>query len=311
MLLTVLYLIAGLMLLLAGGNYLVEGGVSIATRLKMSPLLIGMTIVAFGTSAPELLVSLKSAVIGNSGIALGNVIGSNIVNIGFILGLTAIISPIITQRKSITYNGLVMIASVCLFMLFACTRESLSRTEGFVMFAALVAFLVVSVFIEKKGHRQEESKSAQTDMPIWIACFVVVGSCFALSYGADLLIDSATKLAKAMNVSDRVIGLTIVSVGTSLPELAASLIAAIKKQMDISIGNIIGSNIFNILCVLGVSSAVVPIQVDWSIYLKDSLYMAGFSIMLVAFTIKSGKLGRLGGLILLAAYVYYTKTLFF
>lgn len=309
MLLTILYLIAGLLLLLSGGNYLVEGGVCIATKLKMSQLLIGMTIVAFGTSAPELLVSLKSAVSGISGIALGNVIGSNIVNIGFILGLTAIISPIITQRKSIGYNGLVMILSALLFMLFAYTKGELSRTEGFIMFAGLIAFLVVSVVIEKKNNSTSTEQNSQTDMPVWIACFVVVGSCFALSYGADLLIDSATKIAKAMNVSERVIGLTIVSVGTSLPELAASLIAAIKKQMEISIGNIIGSNIFNILCVLGVSSAVVPIPVDWNIYLKDSLYMITLSILLVAFTVKSGKLGRLGGLVLLAIYAYYTYTI--
>lgn len=310
MLLTVLYLIAGLLLLLSGGNYLVEGGVCIATKLKMSQLLIGMTIVAFGTSAPELLVSLKSAINGISGIALGNVIGSNIVNIGFILGLTALISPIITQRKSIRYNGLVMILSALLFMLFAFTKGELSRAEGLIMFAGIIAFVILSIVIEKKNNNSSTSQNSQTDMPVWIACFVVVGSCFALSYGADLLIDSATKIARAMNVSERVIGLTIVSIGTSLPELAASLIAAIKKQMDISIGNIIGSNIFNILCVLGVSSAVAPISVDWNIYLKDILYMICLSILLVAFTAKSGKLGRLSGLTLLVIYLVYTYTLF-
>lgn len=310
MLLTVLYLIAGLLLLLSGGNYLVEGGVCIATKLKMSQLLIGMTIVAFGTSAPELLVSLKSAINGISGIALGNVIGSNIVNIGFILGLTALISPIITQRKSIRYNGLVMILSALLFMLFAFTKGELSRAEGLIMFAGIIAFVILSIVIEKKNNNSSTSQNSQTDMPVWIACFVVVGSCFALSYGADLLIDSATKIARAMNVSERVIGLTIVSIGTSLPELAASLIAAIKKQMDISIGNIIGSNIFNILCVLGVSSSVAPISVDWNIYLKDILYMICLSILLVAFTAKSGKLGRLSGLTLLVIYLVYTYTLF-
>lgn len=310
----VLFLIVGLILLMAGGNYLVEGGVSIAQRLRLSPLLIGMTIVAFGTSAPELLVSLKSAIQGISGIALGNVIGSNIANIGFILGLTALISPITTNRESIIYNGVIMIASASLFMLFAFTNGIITHLEGIILFALLIVFTTGSIVIErKKSHStysQINNEETTPEMPVWVAVFVIIGSCFALSYGADLLIKSATDIAKAMHVSDRIIGLTIVSIGTSLPELAASLIAAIKKQMDISIGNIIGSNIFNVLCVLGISATVSPISVDWNVYLKDSIFMIAFSVLLVAFTLRKGKLGRIGGLVILMGYIYYIYSLF-
>lgn len=325
-------LLIGLVLLFFGGNWLVDGGVAIAKRFRISPLVIGMTIVAMGTSAPELIVSLLAAVKGNSGIAMGNVVGSNIANIGLILGLTAIICPIIAKGKDIINNGLAMIIISALLVLMAFTNHGLSRIDGLILVLGLIAFVFISIISGKKSDQnsdiaEEESPTMKT-LP---ALLLVVFSCCMLAYGANMLIDNATIIAKALNISDKVIGLTIVALGTSLPELAASLIAATKKQMDISLGNVIGSNIFNILAVLGISSTICPIPVDFSHYETDFVYMLLFGTLLITFilpwksnikryqkshsvsefkSLTNGVLGRISGCILLAVYVYFIIRLF-
>ena len=257
-------IIGGFFLLFFGGDWLVNGGVALARRFRISPLVIGMTIVAFGTSAPELLVSLVSAIKGSSGIAIGNVVGSNIANIGLILGLTAMIYPIETDNRKVTANGLIMILASLLLLAFS-LRGGISRVEGLILYVCLLLFTVISIWKGRVRHQDEASEYSDGNkvMKPILALLLVALSCVMLSFGADFLVDGATSMAKALGVSDKVIGLTIVALGTSLPELAASVAAAIKKEMDISIGNIIGSNIFNILCVLGVSASIRPIGFDF------------------------------------------------
>ncbi|MBO7111318.1 MAG: calcium/sodium antiporter [Bacteroidaceae bacterium] len=312
-LITAAQIIGGFVLLFFGGDWLVDGGVALARRFRISPLVIGMTIVAFGTSAPELLVSLVSSIKGSSGIAMGNVIGSNIANIGLILGLTALICPIETDNGKVLRNGTVMIIASLLLMVFA-IHSGISHIEGLTLLMGLVLFTVISI---RKGRTKEHDNPVDSpdgkSMSILAAVGLIVLSCAMLALGADVLVDGATTLASAMGVSDKVIGLTIVALGTSLPELAASVAAAFKKEMDISIGNVIGSNIFNILCVLGVSASIKPISLEFQDYLSDFIWMIGFSVFIIIFTTmrkKKGRLGRTAGILFLLAYAIYAWSLF-
>lgn len=322
-------LLIGFVLLFCGGNWLVDGGVSIANRLKISPLVIGMTIVAIGTSAPELLVSTIASIKGSSGIAMGNVIGSNIANIGLILGITSIICPIVAKKRSIIANGGVMILTTLALAFLSSTNVGLSRVDGAILTISLILFILISIITGKESGGGTEDNS--TTMALFPSILLIILSCAMLAWGADLLVDNATIIAKRLNVSDKVIGLTIVAIGTSLPELAASLIAATKRRMDISLGNIIGSNIFNILAVLGISSTITPIKIDFSTYQGDYIYALLLSLLLVLFilpwrenlklfketksvkafkNLTNGRLGRLSGMILLAIYIYYIVSLF-
>ena len=309
----VIKLLAGFILLFFGGDWLVEGGVALAHRFRISPLVIGMTIVAFGTSAPELLVSLISAIKGSAGIAIGNVVGSNIANIGLILGLTALICPIETDNSKVIRHGSIMIAASLLLMVFA-LKSGITRIEGLTLIAGLILFTTISV---RKGRTQPQEADIDSQegksMTVLAAIGLIVLSCAMLAFGADILVDGATTIASAIGVSDKVIGLTIVALGTSLPELAASVAAAFKKQMDISIGNIIGSNIFNILCVLGVSTSIKPISLEFRDYANDFIWMMGFSVFIIIFTTmrkKKGRLGRTAGILFLLAYAVYAWSLF-
>lgn len=312
-LIIIFQLLAGFALLFFGGDWLVNGGVALARRFRISPLVVGMTIVAFGTSAPELLVSLTSSIKGIPGIAIGNVVGSNIANICLILGLTSIICPIVTENRKVLVNGTVMILASLILVLFS-LHNGISRLEGTVLFLCLILFTAVSV---RKG-RMNKQEAQEFDeegksMTVLVALGLIILACAMLAYGADLLVNGASALARSIGVSEKVIGLTIVALGTSLPELAASVAAAFKKQMDISIGNIIGSNIFNILCVLGVSTSVKPISFDFSQYSNDFWFMIAVSVallMLTSFRKKKGRLGRTAGIILLLAYSLYAFFLF-
>ena len=310
----IIKIVVGFTLLFFGGDWLVDGGVALARKFRISSLVIGMTIVAFGTSAPELLVSMTSSIKGSAGIAMGNVLGSNIANIGLILGLTAILCPIPTQNRKVTANGLVMIAASLLLLIFS-LNDGISRTEGIILFAGIILFTVISI---RKGHSGKSDEDTDTgvqekSISTGLTLLLLILSCVMLAFGADFMVDGATVLAKAIGVSDKVIGLTVVALGTSLPELAASVAAAIKKEMDISIGNIIGSNIFNILCVLGVSGSIRPIPFDYMQYRTDFVIMMAFAaglIILIQPWKPQGKLGRLSGLLLFAAYAVYAWSLF-
>ena len=313
-LLAIIQLIAGFVLLYFGGDWLVNGGVALARRFRISSLVIGMTIVAFGTSAPELLVSMMSSIKGSAGIAMGNVIGSNIANIGLILGLTAMLCPIPTQNRKVSANGLVMILASVLVLVFS-LNNGLSRTEGLILFAGIILFTVISIRLGRTSKEEFEpvADGQGKQMSVLAALLLIVLSCAMLAFGADFMVDGATSVAKALGVSDKVIGLTIVALGTSLPELAASVAAALKKEMDISIGNIIGSNIFNLMCVLGVSASIRPIPFDYMQYRMDFIIMMAFSaglIILIQPWKAQGRLGRISGIIMFAAYAIYAWSLF-
>ena len=306
----VIKVLAGFFLLFFGGDWLVDGGVALARRYRISSLVIGMTIVAFGTSAPELLVSMISAIKGSAGIAMGNVLGSNIANIGLILGLTAMLCPIPTDNRKVLKNGLIMIAASVLLLFFS-LNGGISRIEGLILFAGIVLFTTLSIL---KGRTTQTDLEIQgKNMSVSVAILLIILSCAMLAFGADFMVDGATVLAKSMGVSDKLIGLTIVALGTSLPELAASVAAAVKKEMDISIGNIIGSNIFNILCVLGVSGSIRPITFQYEQYSVDFIIMLAFAVALVLFVQPwkpQGRLGRMAGIILFLAYIAYAISLF-
>lgn len=313
-LLAIIQLIAGFVLLYFGGDWLVNGGVALARRFRISSLVIGMTIVAFGTSAPELLVSMISSIKGSAGIAMGNVIGSNIANIGLILGLTAMLCPIPTQNRKVSANGLVMILTSVLLLVFS-LNNGLSRTEGLILLAGIILFTVISIRLGRTSMEEFEpaADGQGKQMSVLAAILLIALSCAMLAFGADFMVDGATSVAKALGVSDKVIGLTIVALGTSLPELAASVAAALKKEMDISIGNIIGSNIFNIMCVLGVSASIRPIQFDYMQYRMDFIIMIAFSaglIILIQPWKAQGRLSRISGIIMFAAYSIYAWSLF-
>ena len=313
-LLAIIQLIAGFVLLYFGGDWLVNGGVALARRFRISSLVIGMTIVAFGTSAPELLVSMMSSIKGSAGIAMGNVIGSNIANIGLILGLTAMLCPIPTQNSKVSANGLVMILASVLVLVFS-LNNGLSRAEGLILFAGIILFTVISIRLGRTSKEEFEptADGQGKQMSVFAALLLIVLSCAMLAFGADFMVDGATSVAKALGVSDKVIGLTIVALGTSLPELAASVAAALKKEMDISIGNIIGSNIFNLMCVLGVSASIRPIPFDYMQYRMDFIIMMAFSaglIILIQPWKAQGRLGRISGIIMFAAYAIYAWSLF-
>lgn len=313
-LLAIIQLVAGFVLLYFGGDWLVNGGVALARRYRISSLVIGMTIVAFGTSAPELLVSIMSSIKGSAGIAMGNVIGSNIANIGLILGLTALLCPIPTQNRNVSANGLVMILASLLVLVFS-LNNGLSRVEGLVLFAGIILFTVLSIRLgrTKKEDAITDTETQVKEMSALAALMLIALSCAMLAFGADFMVDGATTVAQALGVSDKVIGLTVVALGTSLPELAASIAAAIKKEMDISIGNIIGSNIFNLMCVLGVSASIRPIQFDYTQYRMDFVIMMAFSaglIILIQPWKAQGRLSRISGIIMFAAYVIYAWSLF-
>ena len=297
--------VAGLLLLVFSGKYLVQSGVSIARTFNIPTIIIGITIIAFGTSAPELIVSVKAALSGNPEIAFGNVIGSNISNIGLVLALTALLIPIPVGKTSWKLDWPVMMIASVLLYLFT-LNNILGFWESFVLFAGLVVYLLYSVYSSKQDEPDDEIAKVP-QYKLWLAVLIVVLSSAGLAYGADLLVNSAVNIATDLGVSKRVISITIVAFGTSLPELTASIIAAFKKQTDISIGNIIGSNIFNIMTVLGITGMVHPIEIDHIAFSFDIIWMMFVAVLLFLFIFpfKTIYLNRVEGALLLLSYLLY------
>lgn len=273
-----LKLFGGLALLIVSGNFLVNSATDIARRLKISSLVIGLTIVAFGTSAPELLVSAEAALSGHPEIALGNVLGSNIANIGFIAGLTAILLPFFVTKKIIKLDIKVMILFAVLFTFFAYDGE-FNRIEGGIVFLLLIAYTILLLWMSKKSN--EEAKFENPRNNLWLNILIFISSLAGLAFGSDFMVDGASTIATNLGVSERVISVTIVAVGTSLPEFTASIISVLKKEVGITIGNLIGSNIFNVGAVLGISSIIQPIQFDFNEFYPDMVWMLLFSILLL------------------------------
>ncbi|MCH7816939.1 MAG: calcium/sodium antiporter [Proteobacteria bacterium] len=303
-----IFLICGFIMLAAGAELMVSSSSRIAIRLGVSPLIVGLTLVAFGTSAPELAVSIQSTTSGSSALALGNIIGSNIANIGLILGITALISPIRIERQLVKKQIPLMIAA-SLLMGFLLLDDRLDYSDGLFLTSGLLAFLIYS-------YRQAGSEFESQELTIHPAraieaagqtsvnmLLIVVGITL-LVFGSRVFVDNAVTLARLIGISEAVIGLTLVAVGTSIPELVTSLVAAFRHQTDIAIGNIIGSNLFNILGVLGITAIIGTIYGD-QFAVADFIIMILFSFILLPFAWTNLSLSRMEGLFLLAGYFVY------
>jgi len=307
-----LFIILGLVLLVLGGDWLLKSAVGMSLRLNISKIIIGMTVVSFATSAPELIVSLKSAIDGFPDIALGNVVGSNIANIGLILGLVMIISEMKVDESFFKTDWPVMlVASGLLFGILLFDGE-IGRMEGILLFLCIIGFVIYLVKYQNTSPEEIDlPETIQMKIPL-IFWFLTIGG-GALYLGSELLIKGAVNVAQQFGVSDRIIAVTVVAIGTSIPELAASLIAAIKKESSISIGNIIGSNIFNILGVLGLTAIIHPTKlVDTRLITFDIYWMLGFAFILLPLVLmpKKGFLDRKAGILLLLSYIIFVYLTF-
>ena len=308
--LTVLQFAGGFVLLLFGAEYLLRGAVSIARKLHISAMVIGMTIVAWGTTAPELMVSLQAALNGVPGIAIGNVIGSNIANILLVLGASALIFPIVVKPRDILRDATVMMASALLFAALALSG-AIERWQGVLMIAALIVFSLYTFVAERRrGKREGPGELAEefSEVPqaAWLAALSVLGGLLAVVYGARLLVSGATNAAQFLGVGEEVIGLTIVSIGTSLPELATAVVAAYRRNSDVAIGNVIGANIYNLLAIMGLVSIVAPVPVPQQIMFFDIWFMLGVTAVFLGLLIAQNGLSRWAGTFFLGAFVAYT-----
>lgn len=296
-----LLLFGGLAVLIVGGEFLVRGAVGIASKFKLSPLVIGMTIVSFGTSAPELIVSLKSAMDGFPEIAIGNVVGSNIANIALVLGLTAIILPVPVAVATLKRDWPSMMFVSLLFFVFI-LDGTLSTWEGIVFVLLLLTYIIYQLKSSKKNDLEEETEAIK--QPILISILFLTIGIVGLAFGADWLVQGAVSIAKSFGVSEHVISVTIVAFGTSVPELVTSVVAAVKKQMDISVGNLIGSNIFNLLAVLGITAVVKDIPISETVISNDIFWVLGTSFILLPLMLNYN-ISRWKGGILFASYLLY------
>ena len=340
-----IFILLGILLLIKGGDYLIEGSVVIARRAKLSPMIIGLTVIGFGTSMPELCVSAQAAWTGSSGIALGNVAGSNISNIALILGVTALIHPIPAKPDILRRGMPVFVLALCIIIAVA-INGTIERWMGMTMVGLLIIYLIVEIRRSRKIEAakrktvstkvskdasspaeeisMESTKDASSsadvnetdsvkDMPLWKALSVVILSLAAMVWGSDMLVSGASDIAHTIGDSmgvdpvamERIIGLTIVAVGTSLPELCASVIAARKGETDMAVGNIIGSGIFNILCVVGVASSISPIHNSWHPFALDYIVQLGLCLLLWLFLRTNHLLQRWEGAIFTTIYVSY------
>ncbi|WP_438963845.1 calcium/sodium antiporter [Winogradskyella sp.] len=309
---SIFLVIAGLALLVVGGDFLVRASVGLSFKLRISKLVIGMTVVSFATSAPELLVSLQAAFDGISDISLGNVIGSNIANIGLVLGITAIISPLSVDRDFYRYNWpMMMVVSFALYF-FLKNDNVLTTLEGLLLFVALIVFLYILIRSSTKSANieLEEVDDALAEVSNFkIIIWLLIGST-GLFYGSEWLVKGAIQLAEAVGISDYAISVTVIAIGTSVPELAASVIAALKNEKAISLGNLIGSNIFNIASVLGLTAIIKPITVNPDtpeILSTNIFWMIGFAFILVPLILipERFQIGRLKGILIFGAYLLF------
>ena len=311
MLFNIGFLIIGLFTLIMGGDFLVRGASSLALRLHMTPLVVGLTVVAFGTSAPELLISLSAALSGSPDLAMGNVVGSNICNLGLVLGVTILIGPVRVGPDSIQIDWPVTMGSSLL--LFYVVRDNyLGIYEGIFFILLLLAYTFFIIRRSRKKMKAEITMEKELDVPdlpskslIKDIGVIIIGS-VGLYFGAKWFVIGAKELALFLEVSQRVIGITIVALGTSLPELVTSMVASFKKETDLALGNLFGSNIFNVLSILGITSIVKEIHVSEIIHQVDMLWMLGITLLILPLMLFQRKLARTEGVILLLVYVYYT-----
>lgn len=316
---TILQFIAGFILLLFGAEYLVRGAVSLARRLKVAPMIIGMTIVAYGTTAPEMVVSLQAAVDGAPGISVGNVVGSNIANILLILGLSAVIFPIVVQPTSLMRDAAMCMGAALVFTALALSG-TVERWQGALMVAMLATFSIYAFRQERRrgkandpGDMAEElaEEFKEPSRPVWLSLLSVVGGIVAVVAGAKLLVTAAVVTARTIGVDETVIGLTIVAVGTSLPELATAVVAAIRKHSEVAVGNILGAGIYNLFAIMGLVAMVAPIPVPPQIVAFDLWVMVAVTALLLTLLLVRNGLSRPVGAMFLAGFVAYTALQYF
>lgn len=305
--LSFIMLVFGFVLLVWGADKFVAGASALARRLGVSPLLVGLTIVAFGTSAPELAVSLTAALQGANEIAVGNVVGSNIFNMLMVAGLSAVVCPLIMDHTLLRRDWPISLAAAVLLLVFIAPDLTISRIEGIILLAAFAVVLGTQIRAALKNRDTLETEEDEVSMPpLMIGVNIVLGlACIII--GGQLAVNGATGIARMFGLSETLIGLTIVAIGTSLPELVTSLVAARKGQNEIAMGNVIGSNIFNLLLILGVSATITPIPVQ-ATSIIDALVLIGISIVFYL-PARRGKLGRAPGAIMALTYVVYTAYL--
>ncbi|MEM7145601.1 MAG: calcium/sodium antiporter [Verrucomicrobiota bacterium] len=308
MFLHLLFILLGVAILTAGAEILIRGASSIGLRCGLSPLVVGLTIVAFGTSAPELAVAIYAAIQGAGDLVAGNVVGSNIFNVAVILGLSAIIQRISVKTQVIKWDMPVMLLASLGFAAFLYTGKEIARWEAAILFAALVAYTIIAIRKEQraKSHAEFDDFAERNTRkgPLIIPILQLLVGIGGLVWGSNILVDHAVSLARLWNVSEAVIGLTIVAAGTSLPELATSIVAAIKKETDMAVGNIVGSNIFNMLSIPGIAGLAAPIA--WGgMRPFDILFMLGLSLVLLPLMRTGFTIRRWEGILLLASYGVY------
>jgi len=312
---SVFLVLIGLALLVVGGDFLVRASVGLSFKLKLSKLVIGMTVVSFATSAPELLVSLQAALEGVSDISLGNVIGSNIANIGLVLGITAIISPLAVDKDFYKLNWPMMMLSSFVLYYFLWNDNILTAIEGLILFISLIVFLVILIRSSRKSIKaniEEVDDALAVVSNFKILMWLLIGAA-GLYFGSLWLVDGAKQLATAVGISDYAISVTVIAIGTSVPELAASVIAALKKEKALSLGNLIGSNIFNIASVLGLTAIIKPIAVNPEtpeILSTNIWWMIAFAAILIPLILipKRLEIGRLKGMLLFGGYLVFIYT---
>ncbi len=307
-----LLIVAGLAILVVGAEFMVRGSVGLAKRLGLSTLLIGMTVVAFGTSAPELVVTVDAVLEGAPDVAVGNIIGSNIANLMLIIGTAAAIMPIVRCQRPLVFDAFILTAASLVFAGF-CWLGVIPRWAGAVLVVGLAAFLVFSYRREKMGagdpiaagRLEETEELATARMPLWLALVATAGGLAGLVLGADMLVEGSIAVARAHGVSEAVIGLTLIAIGTSLPELGASVVAAIRKHSDIAVGNVIGSNLFNMLGVGGLAAVVAPLAVAPEIQTIHIWVMLAATAIFLPFIVTRIRCGRLAGAAFLVLYFGY------
>jgi cation:H+ antiporter len=306
-------IIFGIVLLSHGGDLLTKSSVDISLKFSVPKIIIGMTVVSFATSAPELIVSLNATIEGFPSFALGNVLGSNIANMGLVLGILCVIYPVTLKPRFYSSDFPIMMISTILFFIFIYTGSSISRLEGILLLISIVVILAYLFLYQKNSISEFSEEIDLHKISIFRSFFYIIFSGFLLWLGSETLIKSAINVANKFQISERVISISMVALGTSIPELAASIVASLKKQNDLSIGNLIGSNIFNLLVVLGVTSTILPIEnIDSKIIFSDMIWVIAFSFMIfpLAFFKKKNVLSRKKGIILLVLYLAFIIPLF-
>ncbi|EAS19865.1 K+-dependent Na+/Ca+ exchanger related-protein [Flavobacteria bacterium BBFL7] len=304
------YLLIGLVLLVIGGEFLVRSSVGLSLKLRLSRMIIGLTVVSFATSAPELIVSIQSALDGFSGLAIGNVIGSNIANIALVLGATALIAPLAIDKDFFKFNWPWMMAFSILLYILLLSDNNLVRWEGGILLGSIIVFLILLIRRARKNPEASNVEEELQETKWWkIFMFLALGG-LALWQGSELLVKGAVDIAASLGIPESIIAVSMVALGTSVPELAASIIAALKKEKAISLGNLIGSNIFNIGSVLGITALIQPIQIQpegMGLLNNDIFWMLGisFALLPLAFLPKVYHISRYKGILFLAAYLLF------